>query len=419
MTQAGPSIVITYPHSLGTAGGGTVGCLEISRHLAKEGVRLVVVPVVTLTRDNQLFRKPNVPEEFQGHEQEAELRDHGIEVVRVQPHNTHWLLDGLPTLKAVKSIMAHQRVDAVFGWHQEFSFVPRAVRRKGIFTGQFVSGDYSWAGKGLKPHATWTEQKRKAMARASRSLKGKVHWWIQRRMLIESLAKSDVVFAISEYTRDLVAELCEIPVDRFTIAHWGVNEVFTKVSRARPDAITNFVFYGSSSRRKGGFETLRAFGELKAKGHENFNIRLIWQHHDEMEAIAREAGIRDKVEFLDPTDHHGLARHLEWSHLALFPSAFESFGLACAESQASGVPVIAYDVGGVKEIVRHGETGWLVPCEREDLLQGPITEAMADPQRTYEMGLAGREFVQAAYTWEATAKTILARLEAGLRNGNP
>jgi len=392
--------------------------LQISRYLAALGVNLTVVPVVTLTRDNQLFRKPSVPPELQGHEQEAELRDLGIEVVRVQPHKTHWLLDGLPTLKAVRSIMARQRVDAVLGWHQEYTFVPRRLRHRGVFTGQFMSGDYSWASKGLKPHPTWTEQKRQAMAKASRTLKGKVHWWIQRHMLLESLERSQVIFAISEYTRDLVADLCEIPEDRFTIAHWGVDPVFTGVTRRKPEKVTNFVFYGSKSRRKGGFETLRAFGELKAKGHEDFRVRLIWHHHDEMDGIAKEAGIRDKVEFLEPTDQRGLAEHLEWSHVALFPSSFESFGLACAEAQASGVPVIAYDVGGVKEIVRDGETGWLVPCEREDLLQAPLEEAISNPQRTHELGLSGREFVKASYTWDATAETILNRVELGLRNGD-
>jgi len=174
------------------------------------------------------------------------------------------------------------------------------------------------------------------------------------------------------------------------------------------------LFYGSSARRKGGFETIRAFGELAARGHRDFKVRLVWLYHDELDQIAGQAGIRDLVEFFDPMDHAGLAEQLAWSHVAILPSTFESFGLACAEAQFSGVPVIAYDVGGVKEIVDHHVTGWLLPCEQAELIPGAILEAMADPARTFEMGMTGRERAQVSYSWRNTAETILSTVDASV-----
>jgi len=93
------------------------------------------------------------------------------------------------------------------------------------------------------------------------------------------------------------------------------------------------------------------------------------------------------------------------------PSYAESFGLAVAESQLSGLPVVAYNVGGVPEIVEHGHTGWLVPVGDVDALAGTIHAAIREPDAAFRMGLAGRKRVSARFSWVETGQTMLSVLK--------
>ncbi len=394
MTRA-PCVVITYPHSLGAGGGGTVGCIEIARHLKQRGADVIVVPVMTMSRDRRLFRNPPLAPEYRGEEQEALLTAEGVEVVNVAPSPVHWYVDAVPTKRAVMRIVEERPVDAVLGWHHELALLPRALRKHDLVTGLFVSGWYRDYG---------------AIRKAVPDLRNRTHLWIQRTLLQMSLKHVNVVMAISEFTKAEVCGALDIQPDIVQVAHWGVDPVFNYDKRTEPESIERFLFFGSAAIRKGGFETLEAFGRVAAEGHRDWHLKLVWTRRDELEAAARKHGIAEQVTILDPMDHEGLARELQWAQVAILPSTFESFGLACAEAQTSGVPVIAYDVGGVSEVIDDGVTGWLVENERPDLLPGAIVEAMRDPEQTYRMGLRGRERITSLYAWDRTAETILERL---------
>jgi N-acetyl-alpha-D-glucosaminyl L-malate synthase BshA len=75
--------------------------------------------------------------------------------------------------------------------------------------------------------------------------------------------------------------------------------------------------------------------------------------------LTQELGVADRVRFTGVVD--GVASLLQAANLLLLPSETESFGLVALEAMASGVPVIASDVGGLPEVVAHGVTGYLAP----------------------------------------------------------
>jgi N-acetyl-alpha-D-glucosaminyl L-malate synthase BshA len=77
----------------------------------------------------------------------------------------------------------------------------------------------------------------------------------------------------------------------------------------------------------------------------------------ECERLARQLNLSDKVKFLGKQD--GLVEILSCSDLFLIPSQSESFGLAALEAMACGVPVISSSVGGLPELVRHNESGFI------------------------------------------------------------
>ncbi|HZD18013.1 MAG TPA: glycogen synthase [Actinomycetota bacterium] len=109
------------------------------------------------------------------------------------------------------------------------------------------------------------------------------------------------------------------------------------------------------------------------------------------------------------------------THASVFvcPSIYEPQGIVNLEAMACGTAVVATAVGGIPEVVVHGETGLLVPFEPgedhaprdgEALALGladAVNELLADPSRARLMGKAGRERVLARFTWgQIAARTV-------------
>jgi len=125
----------------------------------------------------------------------------------------------------------------------------------------------------------------------------------------------------------------------------------------------------------------------------------------DLERLARETGIGGHVEFLgsvrDP------ARLLGGLDVFVLPSHVEGMSNGLLEAMAAGLPAVVTDVGGNAEVVVDGETGFVVPARRPELLAAAISTLLKDPERARAMGAAGRARVAAEFTVEA----MLARLE--------
>jgi N-acetyl-alpha-D-glucosaminyl L-malate synthase BshA len=106
------------------------------------------------------------------------------------------------------------------------------------------------------------------------------------------------------------------------------------------------------------------------------------------EALAVSLDVRGAVAFAG--ERRSLGDLFAQADLFLLPSEQESFGLAALESQASGVPVVASEVGGVAEVIVHGETGWLVPPRNPAAMGAAALSLLADPARRAAMGRAAR-----------------------------
>lgn len=86
--------------------------------------------------------------------------------------------------------------------------------------------------------------------------------------------------------------------------------------------------------------------------------------------------------------------------LFILPSFSEGISLALLEAMAMGIPVIATDVGGNPEVVINGQTGWMVPSNNEHVLANTILEALANPERRQQFGLAAKERFYQGFAFE-------------------
>ncbi len=95
------------------------------------------------------------------------------------------------------------------------------------------------------------------------------------------------------------------------------------------------------------------------------------------------------------------------------PSRREGYGVVCAEAMAHGRPVVASAVGGLLDLVRHGETGLLVPPGDAAGLREALHWLLGDADLRRRMGEAGRERAREQLSWErATAETLRAYEDA-------
>jgi glycosyltransferase involved in cell wall biosynthesis len=88
------------------------------------------------------------------------------------------------------------------------------------------------------------------------------------------------------------------------------------------------------------------------------------------------------------------------------PLSIESFGIVYLEAAAAGLPVIAADVGGVREAVKAGTTALLIPPDDPQALRDAILQLARDPEKRRAMGEAGKQFA-AGFSWEHSAKALL------------
>jgi glycogen(starch) synthase len=89
------------------------------------------------------------------------------------------------------------------------------------------------------------------------------------------------------------------------------------------------------------------------------------------------------------------------------PSIQEGQGIALLEAQASARPVVAFDVGGVNEAVRNGETGLLVKRGSSEELADALLKLLSDKVLREKMGANGRRFVAENFTWDICAQKML------------
>lgn len=366
-------IVITHQHSLGSPGGGTQSCLQIADHLQQLGAEVILIPVLRGPIAN---------------------RKTSVQVIPVPQNRVHYLLDGLSVAKTVQAVLASRQVNAVISWDYEAAFLPKLLRSTGVVFGMIAASP---------SYETWVNRKT-----ALRPVKSMTDQWFRWR----SLRRADVVFVSSLFTQKELITLFKLEPERIVTTHRGIDSRFSQVQRLFSGKVFNLIFYGSLAPLKGIFDVIEALGRVAAQGQRNWVLKVAgWDNEESVRQALRDHKIDRQVVLLGRLDTQTLIGELAWAHLAILPSHAESFGRAIAEAQAAGLPVISYEVGSVPEIVQKGVTGWLTPLGHVDLLAEAIVAAMQDPEKAFQMGLAGRKRVTQLFSWEQTAMAILHGIE--------
>jgi len=117
-------------------------------------------------------------------------------------------------------------------------------------------------------------------------------------------------------------------------------------------------------------------------------------------------GLSDRVRFVEPQPHHLLSTFYRAADVCLVPSRSESFGLVALEAAACGTPVVASDVGGLRNNVIDGTTGFLVGDRDPVDFAARVDEVLADPLLALRLGENGAEQAR-RHTWAQSARAAV------------
>ncbi len=127
----------------------------------------------------------------------------------------------------------------------------------------------------------------------------------------------------------------------------------------------------------------------------------------------RRLGLRDKVKFVGKQDD--IEYYMSCADAFLFPSEYESFGLAALEAMSCELPVIASNGGGLREVMIHGETGFLADVGDVEQMARHTLDVIRNPDLGRKIGKQAREYVLSHYLpeqvipqYEALYESVLA-----------
>jgi alpha-maltose-1-phosphate synthase len=253
--------------------------------------------------------------------------------------------------------------------------------------------------------------------------------WMERTAILDA----DAIIAVSQGTKaDIQAAYPEVDPGRIHVIYNGIDlaeyqktaDTTALTDNGVDPAVPYVLFVGRITRQKGVTHLVDAISYLPP----DTQVVLCAGAPDTPEIAAE---LREKVEAA--RTHHPRIVWIEkmvtkleaiqlYSNCRVFccPSVYEPFGIINLEAMACRAPVVASATGGIKEVVVHGETGYLVPFDQDPVTSFPtdpekfardlaarINEMLSDPERCRKFGDAGRKRVEEVFSWTAIAEQTI------------
>jgi len=167
----------------------------------------------------------------------------------------------------------------------------------------------------------------------------------------------------------------------------------------------SLLFTGQIVRGKGLHSLIAALGRVKPF----WRLTVIGSGPDlqRCQELAVKLRIDGSIAFKGFLPHREVLEYYRRAMIGIVPSIWpEPFGMVGPEMLLNGLPVIAYDSGGIGEWLRDGKGGFLVPRMNEEALAEKITESLKKPGRMGEMGECGKKWIKEQYDFEEYVKRV-------------
>jgi D-inositol-3-phosphate glycosyltransferase len=238
---------------------------------------------------------------------------------------------------------------------------------------------------------------------------------LRPRVEAEVVRCADLVVASTLEERDDLVRHYGADPERIEIISPGVDHrVFSPGDRAAARRMLGLssaptaLFVGRIQPLKGADLVVRALAELETR---HANLLIVGgpsgpegaSEVRALETLVAELGLERRVRFVPPQPHTSLADYYRAADVCVVPSRTESFGLVALEAAACGTPVVAANVGGLRFLVDHGATGYLVD-ERDPLEYASVIDrVLSDPSDEMRDRAVARS---TGYRWSIAAARL-------------
>jgi phosphatidylinositol alpha-1,6-mannosyltransferase len=242
--------------------------------------------------------------------------------------------------------------------------------------------------------------------------------YFPERWLLKYCYKNAAAIAVpSAYTKEKILELAkqQYPID---VIHNGVHferfqkQVDTSAVRSRYGNKKILLTVGGLWGRKGHDLVLKALPQI-LKEHPNTMYVIVGDGNGrpDLEALTKELGIENSVDFVGRKSGDELVAYFQASDIYVHTPKvvglkFEGFGIVYLEASACGKPIVATDAGGIRDAVKDGETGIVVPDGDVDAVANAVKRLLDHPEQADAMGRNGKSYA-ALHDWSNIAKQYI------------
>ena len=232
-----------------------------------------------------------------------------------------------------------------------------------------------------------------------------------QHMLCEKISSAKFAAAISNYNKEMMAELCG-KADRIMIVHCGVNTQAFQPKTPQNEQL-NVLCIGTLHEVKGQTHLIEACRLLKERDID-FVCHLVGSGGD-LEMLQKqtaEAGLTDKVRFHGRLPQNEVIAMLKAVDVVAAPSVPSADGrregipVALMEAMATGKPVVASRLSGIPELVEDGQSGFLIEPGDAQGIADALATLSSDAALREKMGQAGREKVLNEFDLSKNAVTL-------------
>jgi glycosyltransferase involved in cell wall biosynthesis len=188
----------------------------------------------------------------------------------------------------------------------------------------------------------------------------------------------------------------------------GVDDVFYALPTERDHLAPypfKLLFIGSLIPLKGLDVLLKALAGINSLASWSLTVVGDGPEKDHLKSLATDLKIDKNIRFLGSVSPDGIPQLMNDYHILILPSYREGRPNVVLEAMAAALPVLATDIEGTRELVQHGQTGWLVPPGDTDALSGALDDLIGSKKNLTVAGLQGRQWMlEQGLTWDNTAK---------------
>jgi glycosyltransferase involved in cell wall biosynthesis len=208
---------------------------------------------------------------------------------------------------------------------------------------------------------------------------------------------------------------------RIVVVHCGLDRLFLQEPPAPIPSARRLVCVGRLCEQKGQIMLVEAAAALHREGCA-FELVLVGDGpmRAAIEALIAREGLQDSVRITGWRSSEAVRAELNAARALVLPSFGEGLPVVIMEALALGRPVISTCIAAIPELVRDGETGWLVPASNSRALEAAMRAALEAPlERLERLGSNGRDLVVERHDAAREAERLAAHIVAAQRGGTP